>query len=847
MKTIAHWAEDGFDREKTGGKARALARACRAGFHVPDWFVVLPTAPDALLAGRTTGAPEEIRTLIEKIEIPPALIAEIGHHLEKLGGETFAVRSSGSGEDGAGHSHAGQFESFLNVPPHEVIDKIRAVWLSGFSDRVIAYRAASGGDVETSVPAVIVQKMIPCESAGVAFSSDPVSGRRKHAVVAAVRGLGDRLVGGSEQGENYRIDLQGRIVEKPASSAQILTTGQIQRIAEMARESAKLFGCPQDIEWGLLRNELFLLQSRPITNLANLSDPDEPLQVWDNSNIAESYNGVTTPLTFSFARKAYEHVYHQFVKILGVPDRRIEANRDVFPRMLGLIRGRVYYNLISWYRVLAMLPGYALNREFMEQMMGVRQPLPEEAQQQIQVGGSRNALVEWFGILRTLTGLMAAHVTLPSRRRRFLRRMERALATPASRYSTMTAGELASEYRELEARLLPYWDAPLINDFFAMIYFGVLRKLSTNWLGDEEGGMANRLVAGKWEVISAEPAKRIRQLAALVRGNEALVNALLKAPAWEVETHSREHAKFAAGIKVYLERFGDRCLEELKLESPTLADDPLPLYRSIGAMASREEREAPIEDFSEQDVIDKLDSRQRRWIFRAVLKQAQRRIADRENLRFERTRVFGRVRKIFVELGKRLFAAGILEQPRDAFYLTVEELVGLTDATAVSHRVKQIVKERKAEFDGFRSGEAPPDRFATRGLETSTPLPEQQPESTADAVSESERRGTPCCRGRVRGRARVIREPKGATIRPGEILVANRTDPGWVLLFPAADGLIVETGSPLSHSAIVSRELGLPSVLGVPEATQWLQDGDLVEMDGATGLVRKIDEDTPEN
>ena len=156
-----------------------------------------------------------------------------------------------------------------------------------------------------------------------------------------------------------------------------LTDDEVRAVAALARQAGHHFGRPQDIEWAIEDGCLYLLQARPITALSEVVDPDGALCLWDNSNIAESYAGVTTPLTFSFARRAYEEVYRQFCRLMRVPAARIAAHDDIFPRMLGLIRGRVYYNLLSWYRVLALLPGYALNRGFMEQMMGVRERLPE--------------------------------------------------------------------------------------------------------------------------------------------------------------------------------------------------------------------------------------------------------------------------------------------------------------------------------------------------------------------------------------------------------------------------------------------------------------------------------------
>jgi pyruvate,water dikinase len=212
-------------------------------------------------------------------------------------------------------------------------------------------------------------------------------------------------------------------------------------------------------------------------------------------------------------------------------------------------------------------------------------------------------------------------------------------------------------------------------------------------------------------------------------------------------------------------------------------------------------------------------------------------VRDRENLRLERTRLFGRVRSLFVELGKRFHERRLLDDPRDVFYLHVDEVLGYVEGTATGTNLRALAALRRREFAAFATQPAPPDRFETRGIvyENDTP-------STADPAAEpggDERRGVGCCPGRVRGRARVVRDPHGAVLETGDILVAERTDPSWILLFPLAAGLVVERGSLLSHSAIVAREMGIPAVVSLSGATGWIRDGDEVELDGASGAVRR--------
>jgi pyruvate,water dikinase len=221
-------------------------------------------------------------------------------------------------------------------------------------------------------------------------------------------------------------------------------------------------------------------------------------------------------------------------------------------------------------------------------------------------------------------------------------------------------------------------------------------------------------------------------------------------------------------------------------------------------------------------------------------------VRDRENLRFERTRVFGRVRRIFVELGRRLHALDVLDDPRDIFYLEAEESLGFVEGTAVTTDLKALARIRRAEFETWRA-ELAADRFETRGVVYVGHSFEGGASAAVPSASGSSRKGIGCCPGTVRGRARVILDPRNALIERGEILVAPRTDPGWIMLFPSAAGLLVEHGSLLSHSAIVAREMGIPAVVSIEGLTSWLATGDEVELDGRTGVVTRIERtDAPE-
>ncbi|MBV8081516.1 MAG: phosphoenolpyruvate synthase [Candidatus Eremiobacteraeota bacterium] len=844
-----------------GGKGASLAALSLAGLPVPDWFAIAPAAQQA-------GMTAELRA-----DIAAALATLSGSDRDLM----VAVRSSAVEEDADERSFAGQFESYLFVQPQDVPDRVQRVWESARAARVAAYRQEAG-TADAQALAVVVQRMVDADVSGVAFSADPVSGRRGIAVVSAVYGLGTALVSGEADADTYRVDRNGSIVERviackrtahrraanvqgvvgvelppDAARAPALNDDQVRALASLVRDVERLRGRPQDIEWAMKDRAAYLLQARPITSLARLQDPDASLTIWDNSNIAESYGGITTPLTFSFARHAYYNAYRRFFELMRVPERTLARSDGAFHNMLGLVRGRIYYNLLNWYRLLALLPGFRLNRRFMETMMGVREELPADLERELARAGGGDRVRDALAVIAVSAALARRLATVRTDIAAFQRRLDETL-NGAGDPSGMRLDELVAEYRRLEGKLATGWDAPLINDFFAMIFYGVLRRLCGRWCGTGGDSLANDLLLGEGGMISAVPAARVEAMARAVARDPALAKLLCDAPTPVALRAALASDPPARALREYLDEFGDRCASELKLESPTLRDDPTPLLRAIGRLAADERTvAAPREDAgrsareaAQQRVAGALRGDVfRRALFAWVLGHARARIVARENLRFDRTRLFGRIRVVFVEIGRRLNALGALAQPRDVFYLELEEILGFVEGTACAADLGALAQARKAEFDRYRAQPAPPDRFESHGPVYAGDLRASMngaPAQSGVALAEASatRSGIGCCPGRVRGRVRIVSDPATSSLHAGEILVAERTDPGWVVLFPAAAGILVERGSLLSHAAIVSREMGIPSIVAIAGLTSWLHDGDLVEFDGSTGSVTKV-------
>ncbi|HPB99022.1 MAG TPA: PEP-utilizing enzyme, partial [Polyangiaceae bacterium] len=668
--------------------------------------------------------------------------------------------------------------------------------------------------------------------------------------------------------EALRADDEGGIRSYPLPESQrtepSLSPEQRKQVARLCLRCETRMGSPQDIEWAFENDSLFLLQSRPITTLPPdaFFDPavvGREATLWDNSNIVESYCGVTTPLTFSFASSAYRQVYIQFCEVMGVPPQEVETREAMFRNMLGLLRGRVYYNLINWYRLLMLFPGVADNNAFMETMMGVKDSMNPE-------------LAGMFEFMKhpphysTLRRAKLAGITLVRFARidsivrefqEYFRDVyDQARATPIQ---DMGLVALASHYQHLEDKLLRRWQAPIINDYFTMVSFGLLKKLTDQWLGDspEINNLHNDLLCGEGDLESTEPTKSLMRIARRVdEGPTETRSLLLENPASEVWSQllQGKAPQLRKDFEDFLDRYGFRCVNELKLEEPDLHDDPSFAVQAVASyvrmkaysIEAMEEREQSIRNQAEIAVRSRLGG-PRRLAYFWVVQQARKAVRHRENLRFARTKVFGIVRHLFRAMGDRFVRLGVLQDPHDIFYLTVDEIFGFIEGRPSSLAFLPLVEARKREFAAYRQGPGLPDRFLTYGA-VGASLPYPQVLHATDLLRGKNQSqdpslltGIPCCPGVVEGTVRVVREMKDAEGLHGEILVTERTDPGWVPLYPSCSALLIERGSLLSHSAVVARELGLPAVVGISGGLmQKLKTGDRVRVDGAAGTVTLI-------
>ena len=851
-----------------GGKAKGLLRLQETGLNVPKWIVIpqeafAETYPDRIKNKSNT---DYIR-FINAYFIAENFIQDI---VKQFPVQTlFAVRSSAVDEDGTDFSFAGQFESCLYVTKEQLAEKIKQVWGSVFSDRVAQYRKTNHLQQSMAI-AIIVQQMIDANVSGVAFGMNPVNGDRKAKLINAVYGLGEGLVQGELDADLFIVKadkinaiIAGKtrkfVIDKTTNSGSIkveveankrnaatLTNSHIHELTAVLDLCYKEYGKYQDMEFSITDNTIYYLQTRPVTGINKLADPDAEYILWDNSNIIESYPGVTTPLTFSFISKSYKGVYKLFSQYMGVSEKIIHQHEQIYANTLGLINGRVYYNLKTWYHMLALLPGYSINARFMEKMMGVKErfDIPDSYR--------LSKTSAWWSMVKMVVNMYRRFLSLPEKRRVFMQLLNGTIAQYKHiRYEEKSAHELMQLFLDLEKSLLNEWKAPLLNDFFAMIWFGLLQKQCEKNNISSNPNIHNDLLCGSSNIISTQPIHQTISISTAIAANSKWKELFLnnnETQIWQQLYNSNDlsFSELKKNINAYIFDFGERCVGELKLETVSYTQEPSKFIKVLksyvesgitGATISGKTEEL-LRTKAEEELNKELKNKpiKKLWV-KYILKRTRELVSSRENLRYERTRAFGIVRQIFTHIGKRFYAENIIHDARDIFYLTREEIFSFIEGRSVTQNVQQLIQLRKTEFEIYKKAAAPAERFATYGAVYHA----NDFYSTArfeEVVGDL--KGIGCCPGIVKAKARVVLDPEKVSFLNGDILVTTSTDPGWVTLFPSASGIIVERGSLLSHSAIVSREMGKPCIVSVTGLLKTISTGDEIQMDGSTGEIKII-------
>lgn len=702
----------------------------------------------------------------------------------------YAVRSSAIDEDSGNASFAGVHRSFLNVSAADVYEHIQEVYKSAFSDVAIQYRKANGLDTDNIKIAVIIQEMVDADFAGVAFTVNPVTNNPDELVIAVTEGLGEKLVDGSVSGSTYTVN--GKAVK--VKGKDILSKKQLESILKTVREVVGKTDRFQDIEFALSGNKTFFLQARPITVYKGI-DPHKRTLLIDNANIIESYFGVTSPLTFSFAKDVYRDVYTATLRYGKIRPKIINALSPSLCEMLYMHEGKIYYNMKSWYHVTSIFP-FKSSTSYMENMMGVKSGTDDFKRVKMNVFDMLSLGVAFLDKLRRIDFLS----------NRFEENFNRIVKPYYGREISGSNDELYRLFKTIENDIVKEFAVPIVNDCAVMIYFGMLReKAKKLGISPEE---LNKYISNQGDVKSVGSASELIKLTERIKADAQMKEDFEKLGAEELTERYYYDSPLSATLKDYMLTYGARVRDELKLETVTMIEDTEMLFRLIKDNLNTEHRTTSYNDIVVPKKINKLAEKTKKFI------------KNRERLRLKRTYIYSVVRNIFLAYGRNYCADGRIDSQRDIFYLTKNEIFsGEGDFRA-------LIAVRKAE-EQQNIKKPTYNRVVFYG---DIALPIQQGKQGEGLC------GIPSGNGVVRANVSLMRTAADRLVQ-GNIILTERTDPGWITLFPQASGLIVERGSMLSHSFVVARELNLPAVVGVENATAVIPDGALVTLDGLKGEI----------
>lgn len=899
MSHILQFSDEAcVDRAQVGGKAANLGVLARAGFPVPPGFVVARSAYDAVIATRLgeriaailavvdfanadsvdEGA-RRIRELVTAAPLPAPLAAAITEAYTALGPDRYvAVRSSGTAEDLADASFAGQHDTYLDMQGNAVVlDAVKRCWASLWTARAVAYRHANGFDQLAVSLAVVVQDMVEAEVAGVMFTANPLSMATDRIVVNASWGLGEGVVSGILTPDEFTLDKKSsrllhtvtgakerQVVRNPATGrgtvtepvptelrgVNTLTPAQLAALAELGRRVERHYGgMPQDIEWAFAKGTFQLLQARDITGVeftwdeevdAWQRDPDEPGVIWTRGFADEFWTGAVTPLFYSVRAREFTDCQRHAARIWGLGDlastRRFKYHRaEVYlsTKSQGLF---VHYTVPGMFRSGPAVDYFppSIRAELAARPFPLARYLWMHARI-LRVPEQR--ISKWMGLLQDYLD----------------HRITEADGLDAARLAALTDEELLGHIAGMIAfttRLLDVmWTGFLVHGA-AVLY--LLGAILAKWYDGANAMVYADLITGlPKRTITLQENLDLWELAERIRSSPELVALFHSSEPREFFARLRGHPAGAEATRQYdhiLKSHGHRGHADRDFWFTRRAEDPAVDYRALQSLLSssagaprpdaREPELVKAREAARADVIERLRRRPfgrlRVRIFESVLAYALRFLVIRDDERHYIDRATYAKKRAFAELGRRLVERGLLANADDHYFLTYEELLELFAGRATRRLVEARVRGRRRQFERFQAKQYQPPLYLRDGEE-------HREEVDVAAVQDgSQLAGIGTSRGIVTGTARVVHDLKDiGRVRAGEILVTNSTDPGWTPVFAVISGLVLETGGMLAHGSCLSREYGLPA-LTVANATRLIPDGATITVDGGTGRVSLV-------
>jgi rifampicin phosphotransferase len=859
-----------------GGKAVNLGEMLRAGLPVPPGVCVTTEAYsqiasaaaidfDALAQADSANVELLARQVREALMAVP-MPASIAHSiLEAYGGlgsnVPVAVRSSATAEDLPNASFAGQQDTYLHIiGGTEVMDAVRRCWASLWTERAVVYRSTNGIDHRAVRIAVVIQRMIESKIAGVLFTANPVTGRRRQAVIDANPGLGEAVVSGAVNPDHFVVNTDtGEIVEQRLGEKRIevrplpgggtetiegtyegerscITDVQIRALAKLGNEVEQHFGRPQDTEWAIdAGGALWLTQARPITTLFPLpaKPPSQDFRVYFCFSVAQGLYRPFTPMGLAVMRMLASSTARE----LGIPVEDpfsgppvyAEAGQRLFVDLTGIMRGRVGRTVMP--RVLDVMESRSaaiLRGLFNDPRLSITRHTP------------------WLFLRRVLRlafrhGIPAQVILALLRPEPARARIERLCQELPSR---LMAGprETTDERIDIVEKILLNEIVPFMPKIMppAALGLGLLSLAGKLLAKDAEPGDLPTVLRGLPHNITTEMDLSLWELAASIQKSEGCAQLVRDVPAQELSRQYRSGTlppPLQSGVAGFLSKFGHRAVAEIDIGMPRWSDDPSHIFGVLANYLRLENPDsAPDAQFERgaaaaEAMIGTLVDRARRRgrlraaIVRFALTRSRQLSGLREVPKYYAIVALAAVRRELKKIGEDLVRRGAIDIADDVFFLDLKE----TRTALQGQPMQDLIVARRQSYELELRRRHVPNVMLSDGTE-----PETQPNA---AAKDDQLAGTPASSGTVTGIARVVFDPVGAHLQPGEILVVPSTDPGWTPLFLTAGGLVMEMGGANSHGAVVAREYGIPAVVGVPQATARILTGQRVIVDGAHGII----------
>lgn len=773
---------ENYENSKIGTKAYNLFLMSKNGINVPKLFCV------------NDANSEEINSYIQNNFSNNTL---------------FAIRSSSSFEDGTEKSFAGQFNTYLNIKKENVIEKINECRANFFSEGLESYIKEAKLNKEGLQINVIVQEMIEAQKSGVIFTSNP-QGILNETVIVVGQGTGNNVVEDKVNTTTYYYNRNDDIYYyESQEDAVTLNSEELKEIIEVSKKIEKIFGEKLDIEFAIKDGNLYILQARKITTL----DTKKEI-VLDNSNIVESYPGISLPLTQSFVKEVYYQIVKNVLLRLTNDEKTVTLYDNNLQNMVATANGRIYYQISNWYDILKILPLSKKIIPMWQEMLGIEnKQVQEESEFKVSSKVKFKVVKNFFKLLKENEKEMEELTSFFNSIQEYHK----------SKYKdNMTSLELVNLYEDLKQKIMQKWDLTLVNDMYAFIYTALVKK------NIKDENISNLVIGNVNNLESMKPIEKLIEISIYAKNNNKYFE--LKNITSTEEYYAMKDTQLYKILTEYIEEYGDRNVEELKLESKTFRTDPLILVNKLVSYMEDENLESYLnkkEDFKEKN---SLSNKVKKYLHKAEMG-----IRYREKSRLSRSKLYGIMRKIVLDIADNFVKENIIEDKNDIFYLYYNEILEVINN---KKDVKKLVADRKVEYKMYEKLPA-----YTRLIFSNEIVNKKHVNINDEEFSASQGviQGIPCSSGIVKGEVIVVNSSNIAQVdSKDKILVTKMTDPGWVYLITRAKGVIAEKGSLLSHTAIISRELKKPAVVGVKNITRILKTGDIVELDATNGKITKM-------